>query len=76
MNLNLPIFDQVAHCQNLLIAGMGGGFDLFCGLPTVAAHNLFLPHLKDTETFMEALQSFLSVRKQLRKRADSKVSLP
>ncbi len=33
MELNLPIFDQVAKCQNLLIAGMGGGFDIFCGLP-------------------------------------------
>jgi hypothetical protein len=33
MNLNLPIFDQVSNCKNLLIAGMGGGFDVFCGLP-------------------------------------------
>ncbi len=33
MDLNLPIFDQVAHCNNLLIAGMGGGYDVFCGLP-------------------------------------------
>lgn len=33
MELNLPIVDQLAQCQNLLIAGMGGGFDLFCGLP-------------------------------------------
>lgn len=33
MELNLPIFDQLAKCENLLIAGMGGGFDLFCGLP-------------------------------------------
>ena len=33
MKLNLPIVDQVANCKNLLIAGMGGGFDLFCGLP-------------------------------------------
>ena len=33
MELNLPIFDQLTTCQNLLIAGMGGGFDLFCGLP-------------------------------------------
>jgi len=33
MELNLPIFDQLAQCQNLLIAGMGGGFDVFCGLP-------------------------------------------
>lgn len=33
MNLNLPIFDQVADCKCILIAGMGGGFDIFCGLP-------------------------------------------
>lgn len=33
MELNLPIFNQLATCQNLLIAGMGGGFDIFCGLP-------------------------------------------
>jgi hypothetical protein len=33
MKLNLPIFNQLTNCQNLLIAGMGGGFDLFCGLP-------------------------------------------
>jgi hypothetical protein len=33
MQLNLPILDQVSSCRSLLIAGMGGGFDLFCGLP-------------------------------------------
>ena len=33
MQLNLPIFEQLSSCQNLLIAGMGGGFDVFCGLP-------------------------------------------
>ena len=33
MNLNLPIDPLVAECKNLLIAGMGGGFDVFCGLP-------------------------------------------
>ncbi len=33
MELNLPILDQVTDCKNLLIAGMGGGFDIFCGLP-------------------------------------------
>lgn len=33
MRLNLPIIDQLASCESLLIAGMGGGFDLFCGLP-------------------------------------------
>src|SRR5262245_214555 len=33
MHLNLPIIEQLKSCQNLLIAGMGGGFDIFCGLP-------------------------------------------
>lgn len=33
MDLNLPISSQLAGCKNLLIAGMGGGFDIFCGLP-------------------------------------------
>ncbi len=33
MELNLPIFEQLAGCQNVLIAGMGGGYDVFCGLP-------------------------------------------
>jgi hypothetical protein len=33
MELNLPIFPQLAQCKNLLIAGMGGGYDIFCGLP-------------------------------------------
>ncbi|MEM8525298.1 MAG: DUF1152 domain-containing protein [Bacteroidota bacterium] len=29
----LPIFQQIEHSQNILIAGAGGGFDIFCGLP-------------------------------------------
>jgi hypothetical protein len=33
MHLNLPILNLLSSCQNLLIAGMGGGFDIFCGLP-------------------------------------------
>jgi hypothetical protein len=33
MQLNLPVLDQISSCRNLLIAGMGGGFDIFCGLP-------------------------------------------
>jgi hypothetical protein len=33
VDLNLPIFDHVADCERLLVAGMGGGYDLFCGLP-------------------------------------------
>lgn len=33
MQLNLPILEQLSACENLLIAGTGGGFDIFCGLP-------------------------------------------
>jgi hypothetical protein len=33
MDLNLPILHPLSTCKNLLIAGMGGGFDVFCGLP-------------------------------------------
>jgi hypothetical protein len=33
MRLNLPILDHLKDCQNILIAGAGGGFDVFAGLP-------------------------------------------
>ena len=33
MQLNLPILDQLSDSKNILIAGAGGGFDVFCGLP-------------------------------------------
>ena len=33
MELNLPVLKELSGCKNLLIAGMGGGFDIFCGLP-------------------------------------------
>jgi hypothetical protein len=33
MNLNLPISSHLAACRNILVAGMGGGFDFMCGLP-------------------------------------------
>ncbi len=33
MKLNLPILDQLTDSQNILIAGAGGGFDVFAGLP-------------------------------------------
>lgn len=33
MELNLPILNQLSNCKNLLLAGMGGGFDVFCSLP-------------------------------------------
>ncbi|MBC7813337.1 MAG: DUF1152 domain-containing protein [Burkholderiales bacterium] len=33
MQLNLPILSHLANSKSILIAGMGGGFDVFCGLP-------------------------------------------
>lgn len=33
MELNLPILDKLANSQKILIAGAGGGFDVFVGLP-------------------------------------------
>ncbi len=33
MKLNLPILDALKDSQNILIAGAGGGFDIFSGLP-------------------------------------------
>ncbi len=33
MQLNLPIFEQLEDKENILIAGAGGGFDVFIGLP-------------------------------------------
>src|SRR5512139_3924757 len=31
--LKLPFFDELENAHNILIAGAGGGFDIFCGLP-------------------------------------------
>jgi hypothetical protein len=33
MELNLPILHLLEHSKNILIAGAGGGFDIFAGLP-------------------------------------------
>ena len=33
MKLNLPIIPQLRGKKNILLAGMGGGFDIFCGVP-------------------------------------------
>lgn len=35
--LNLPVTEILSTCQNVLIAGMGGGYDIFCGLPVYFA---------------------------------------
>lgn len=31
--INLPILDRLVDSRSILITGIGGGFDLFCGLP-------------------------------------------
>jgi hypothetical protein len=31
--LTLPFFREIEHAQSILLAGAGGGFDIFCGLP-------------------------------------------
>jgi hypothetical protein len=31
--INLPFFDELKPAKNILLAGAGGGFDVFCGLP-------------------------------------------
>ena len=33
MQLNLPVREALSTCRNLLIIGMGGGFDVYCGMP-------------------------------------------
>lgn len=33
MQLNLPIFQDLSSSKNILLVGMGGGYDIFCGLP-------------------------------------------
>ncbi|MGB1286261.1 MAG: DUF1152 domain-containing protein [Aggregatilineales bacterium] len=33
MQLNLPVLEHLQDSDNILIAGAGGGFDIFCGLP-------------------------------------------
>ena len=33
MDLNLPVLESLLSCKSLLIAGTGGGFDVFCGIP-------------------------------------------
>jgi hypothetical protein len=35
--LTLPLFQNLRSARNVLVAGAGGGFDLFSGLPLVAA---------------------------------------
>jgi hypothetical protein len=62
MQLNLPILDQLVNSQNILIAGAGGGFDVFSGLPlyfTLQAmgKNVHLANYSFTEPRLAALVS-------------------
>lgn len=56
MQLNLPIYDQLAGSQSILIAGMGGGYDVFCGLP------LYLEQRALGKTVHLASFSFATIR--------------
>lgn len=31
--MKIPFFNELDKAQNILIAGAGGGYDVFCGLP-------------------------------------------
>ncbi|NWF67601.1 MAG: DUF1152 domain-containing protein [Chloroflexi bacterium] len=62
MELNLPILPQLAESKSILIAGAGGGFDVFAGLPlyfTLRARgkNVHLANLSFTEFRLAALVS-------------------
>jgi hypothetical protein len=55
--LTVPFFTALEPAQRVLVAGAGGGFDVFCGLPlyfglrdagkTVFLANLSFTHLED-----------------------------
>lgn len=70
MQLNLPGIDQLAACRNLLLAGMGGGFDLYCGLPIYfelrqrgvnvhLASLSFSPHLRRLKTGVRLTETLI-----------------
>lgn len=56
---NLPFFGELEQSKTVLLAGAGGGFDIFCGLPlyfslkalgkTVYLANLSFSYLPDDE---------------------------
>lgn len=51
--LNLPDLQELDQCQNILITGIGGGFDILCGLPLFFAleergKNVFLANYSFT----------------------------
>jgi hypothetical protein len=56
---NLPFFSELEQSETILLAGAGGGFDIFCGLPlyfslramgkTVYLANLSFSYLPESE---------------------------
>src|SRR5258708_17573610 len=80
MQLNLPILEPLSSCKSLLIAGMGGGFDIFCGLPiyfelrkrgqTVHLANFRFTSLSDLSDPVKLSDSLFKVD------ADEKTTLP
>jgi hypothetical protein len=56
-----PIFHRLESARRVLIAGMGGGFDVYCGLPLY-----FALREAGKEVFLANLSfSFLSRAKEL-----------
>jgi hypothetical protein len=52
--MRIPLFHELEQAKNVLIAGAGGGFDIFCGLPLYfwlkkAGKNVHLANLSFTE---------------------------
>ena len=68
MDLNLPIEDEITTCRNLLIAGMGGGFDIFC--------SALLPELSRSETYGDGLLALAACRERVPRRAPARIPLP
>lgn len=54
----IPLFDALADSQNILLAGAGGGFDIFSGVP------LFLALKKQHKNVHLANLSFASLKRE------------
>ncbi len=61
MKLNLPILDLVKDSKNILLMGIGGGFDVFCGLPLyfeLSDKNIILANYSTNILDIEKFESF------------------
>jgi hypothetical protein len=78
MQLNLPIVEQVNNCKSILIAGMGDGFDVLCGLPIYLelcnrgfnAHlaNFSFANIRDIEGGKRLTESLVGVNSEIKGR--------